>query len=504
MRRPRRLRLVAAWLAGALPLALAPAALADRAEVDYAFVPVPPAAGPPARPLPKFTFIFGEPAKWSGTYRWRYNPALAPPPFAGDVTGTVAVLRRTFDAWTAVCGVTHAYEGETATPPDNRTVASGGSEQPDYENVVGWAALDGTTAGLTYAWYRPAAAGSELVDADVLLSTTQVTGGAAMERVAKHEWGHALGLGHSDQPGMLMSGPPLSAYNNLAILRYDDVRACRCLYGPAPGQPAGYACAVPADVDLGLVPIGAPSSPRSLVLRNDGNAPLRIDARTVDSAEIAASGGCAPGAEVPPGGSCAISLVAQAGGGGANSTLLALQTSDGPYVVTLRYEGTGAPGPATVELVEYAHAGFGHYFVTALPAEIAKLDDGTFAGWRRTGRAMRAWPEPHADTVPVCRFFSARFAPKSSHFYTASAAECATVKANADWQFEGEVFHVALPDARGACPARTLAVYRLYNDGASGAPNHRFTTDVAVRDAMLAQGWRAEGAGAGVALCVPP
>ena len=47
------------------------------------------------------------------------------------------------------------------------------------------------------------------------------------------------------------------------------------------------------------------------------------------------------------------------------------------------------------------------------------------------------------------------------------------MKASADWGFEGEVFHVGLPDAQGNCAAGTQPVYRLYNNGKNGAPNHR-------------------------------
>jgi hypothetical protein len=65
------------------------------------------------------------------------------------------------------------------------------------------------------------------------------------------------------------------------------------------------------------------------------------------------------------------------------------------------------------------------------------------------------------------------------------------------------VFHVALPDAAGSCPAGTQAVFRLYNNGASGAPNHRFTTDGALRMLMIAAGWSPEGTGAGVTMCAP-
>ena len=45
-------------------------------------------------------------------------------------------------------------------------------------------------------------------------------------------------------------------------------------------------------------------------------------------------------------------------------------------------------------------------------------------------------------------------------------------------------------------------VYRLWN--ANGETNHRYTTDIVVRAAMINDGWVAEGYGdAGVAMCVP-
>ncbi len=159
------------------------------------------------------------------------------------------------------------------------------------------------------------------------------------------------------------------------------------------------------------------------------------------------------------------------------------------------------PGPP-VTAVEFHHAGMDHYFITADAAEIAKLDDGNFVGWSRTGEAFNVQRAPQAGTTPVCRMFSAAFAPMSSHFYAPSPAECAIVKRNPDWQFEGVVFHAFAPDASGACPAGTTPVYRLYNDGQGGAPNHRYTTSFQARQRMLDQKWVAEGAGSlGVAMC---
>ena len=47
-----------------------------------------------------------------------------------------------------------------------------------------------------------------------------------------------------------------------------------------------------------------------------------------------------------------------------------------------------------------------------------------------------------------------------------------------------------------------LPLYRLYNDGMGGAPNHRYTTSLTVRAAMIEAGWIPEGSGIGVIGCV--
>ncbi len=155
-------------------------------------------------------------------------------------------------------------------------------------------------------------------------------------------------------------------------------------------------------------------------------------------------------------------------------------------------------------VVEFHHPEFGHYFVTNVPAEIAGIDAGTFAGWQRTGQGFGVYLPGSPGTSNVCRFFSASFAPKSSHFYTPFASECGIVMGDAHWQFEGEVFAVVLPGSAGECAGETIPLYRLYNDGQSGAPNHRYTTSATIRAQMLAQGWIAEGAGdLGVIACVP-
>ncbi len=62
---------------------------------------------------------------------------------------------------------------------------------------------------------------------------------------------------------------------------------------------------------------------------------------------------------------------------------------------------------------------------------------------------------------------------------------------------------IALPDSvTGACPAGTMAVYRMWNNRADS--NHRYTTDLTVKAQMLARGYIAEGYGPNqVIMCAP-
>ena len=153
----------------------------------------------------------------------------------------------------------------------------------------------------------------------------------------------------------------------------------------------------------------------------------------------------------------------------------------------------------TVTAIEFHHAAFDHYLVSIDPPEIAALDSGFFSGWARTGLSFIVYSNAAPGLNPVCRFFSTSFAPKSSHFFTPSPAECDWVKLNPNWMFESIVFHAPVPAAGDTCLAGTVPVHRLYNDGHGGAPNHRYTADLGVRAAMLAQGWVPEG----VTLCSP-
>ncbi len=150
--------------------------------------------------------------------------------------------------------------------------------------------------------------------------------------------------------------------------------------------------------------------------------------------------------------------------------------------------------PSTATAIEYHHAAFDHYFVTAEPAEMAMLDAGALVpGWHRTGLAFTARPAGSPLGIAACRFFGTPSLGPNSHFYTIDAGECAKVKADPVWTYEGLAFNAQPPEA-GDCASDRVPVLRLYNDGMGGQANHRFTTSRSEALALAAAGWIVEGA----------
>jgi serine protease len=166
---------------------------------------------------------------------------------------------------------------------------------------------------------------------------------------------------------------------------------------------------------------------------------------------------------------------------------------------------SGGGQPAATQVVEYYYAALNHYFMTAAPAEIAALDGNVFPGWQRTGSTFKAYLGATAGASPVCRFYIPP--PYDSHFYSASPTECAQVHATYPFfSYESpNVFYVPLPNlTTGTCPVGTMPVYRLYNNGMGGGPNHRYTTSIAIKAQMIALGWTPEGYGPdAVIMCAP-
>jgi dienelactone hydrolase len=175
-------------------------------------------------------------------------------------------------------------------------------------------------------------------------------------------------------------------------------------------------------------------------------------------------------------------------------------TGGGEDVLRQVYVAPAPPGAGERLTVEFRNERLDHYFVTAEPDEIAMLDAGQVVpGWRRTGYAFKTWTPGSTAGTAACRFFGTPGVGPDSHFFTVYADECAKVRRNPAWTFEGLAFHARTPGA-GTCPAADAVVWRLYNNGMGGQANHRFVTSLAAVGDMLGNGWMLEGPG----FCTPP
>jgi serine protease len=110
-----------------------------------------------------------------------------------------------------------------------------------------------------------------------------------------------------------------------------------------------------------------------------------------------------------------------------------------------------------------------------------------FNAWRADEASV---PAAH----PVCRFFGTPGVGPNSHFYTADADECAAVRANPDWQYEGIAFRAIEPSGFATCPSGTTIIQRLWFAGTrTTASRHRYLSDPALIPPMEAAGWTLEG-----------
>ncbi|MEO8134573.1 MAG: RCC1 repeat-containing protein [Betaproteobacteria bacterium] len=155
-------------------------------------------------------------------------------------------------------------------------------------------------------------------------------------------------------------------------------------------------------------------------------------------------------------------------------------------------------------VIEFYNTPLDNYFITADTVEAAAIDNGSAGpGWARTGNVFAS-----AGGVAVCRFYGSLSPGPNSHFYTASASECAdlvalqaaTPTSVPRWNFESRDFLTMQP-VNGACPDRTSPIYRAYNNGFSRRvdSNHRITNNLLAIQEVGARGWVSEG----IVMCVP-
>lgn len=184
-----------------------------------------------------------------------------------------------------------------------------------------------------------------------------------------------------------------------------------------------------------------------------------------------------------------------------------------PSVATSYADASAVIPALPVPLVEFYNVALDHYFISDLQPDIDALDTGHFPGWARTGQSFKVYaaaPGGGAAANPVCRFYIPP-GKGNSHFFSASAAECAALdqKRQTDPEYAGYVyespnaFYIALPDTTtGGCPGGTMPVFRLWNQRVDS--NHRYTTDPGIKGTMLAKSYIAEGYGPNaVIMCAP-
>jgi len=360
------------------------------AAADISDYVVTPAPGTSSAQRPgsssKFKFMFGTPAKWPVPLRWYYNHAGAPLPFSNAKDAVIQNIVTESAKWTAVCGVQIAYAGETDAVP--KTTAGG----PGGISVVGWQRPDIGISGADYVWYQSSGSSNlNLVESDMMLDPTNVTTFDQMTRTVSHEWGHAIGLGHSNVEGALMSGPPDSTYTNGTDLTADDVHGCRCLYGPPAGQQAGNVCSLPDLVDFGTLAVVATSSKSQVTVTNSGNAALVMSDIQADSGEfLVSTDGCWSGFSLAPGASCTFGVLARLATTGDRSGELTINTSEGSYRIPVAATGIAAqasPGPNYEGSWWNAPAGS----ESGWGINFAHQGDVIFATWFTYDAAGRAW-----------------------------------------------------------------------------------------------------------------
>ncbi len=264
----------------------------------------------------------------------------------------------------------------------------------------------------------------------------------------------------------------------------------------------------PASANFAAQIVGTQSPPLTIELRNLGPSPLVPSALVLNGPaayDYRTEGSCAVGNSVPPGGSCTLSFFFLPTMSGVRSANLVV---DAPQLATLAIMwidgvATDAAAP-TVDVVEFFHPPTNHYFLTASAAEEAAIDAGLVGlGWVRTGQSFHAWADTQSAptaALAVCRFFGTPGLGPSSHFFTANPAECAAVKMNPGWIYEGIAFNALLP-VGGACAQGSAAVIRFFRGGASVSESrHRYVQDAVELARMRAAGWIEEGP----VFCSPP
>ena len=102
-------------------------------------------------------------------------------------------------------------------------------------NVIGWDSFPFSlrdAAGVTY--WTSSRSTLAIVDADIFLNTQETWTLRDVDAVMTHEFGHLIGLDHSNVKTAIMIADPYNSFEYQRTLRDDDVAGCTKLYGASP------------------------------------------------------------------------------------------------------------------------------------------------------------------------------------------------------------------------------------------------------------------------------
>jgi hypothetical protein len=143
-------------------------------------------------------------------------------------------IRAGADAWPLQSGASFAFAFAGLSAQTTNT-------NDGINLVVFRNASSGSALATTYSWFS----GSRLVDADIVFwdagfqfftGSSGCVGGFYIEDVATHEFGHALGLGHSSVATATMYPSISTCSQQNRLLDADDIAGVRSLY-PATAVP---------------------------------------------------------------------------------------------------------------------------------------------------------------------------------------------------------------------------------------------------------------------------
>jgi hypothetical protein len=181
------------------------------------------------------TLFEGEPDAYSASGpRWARSPVPYYVNAANLDLATApanAAVRAGADTWALQSGASFAFQYAGAST--QTTTGYDGTNLVVFRN-----ASSGSAIATTYWW----SSGSGIIDADIVFwdgafrffaGTAGCSGGFYIEDIAAHEFGHALGLGHSTVTGATMY--PSTSSCNVAnrSLDADDIAGVRSLYPPS-------------------------------------------------------------------------------------------------------------------------------------------------------------------------------------------------------------------------------------------------------------------------------